>query len=62
MTEEGVSVTAETCAPDHGVTGVVATACEVLTCESDDSVYPARAQSDDSVHPASRHSSYGQTP
>jgi hypothetical protein len=58
MTEEGLSVTAETCAPDHGVTGVVATECEVLTSKSDDSVYPARAESDDSVYPASRHSSY----
>ena len=57
MTEEGLSVTAETCAPDHGVTGV-ATKFEVVTSESDDSVYPARAEFDDSVYPATRHSSY----
>ena len=31
MTAEGLSVTAEECAPDHGVTGVVATEWEVLT-------------------------------
>lgn len=31
MAAEGQNVTAETCAPGHGVTSVVATECEVLT-------------------------------